>query len=175
MSTVEFLNFALFLLQLGKRGRSLDSICPVGDPLRISDTIRPFLCGNDPGKPTCPPLYQCLVQPGKSSKFLSFPRTRPTTNLAGNDYGVCCPASLKIQKAGTCPEKHEGECGQLCSHDLECPSVQKCCGSEECGSSCVHPKNVTGKAACAITDVVTRGIPAIERFLGHRDCFGKIY
>ncbi|KAJ8960315.1 hypothetical protein NQ318_004047, partial [Aromia moschata] len=109
-----------------KRGRSLDNICPVGDPLRISDTIRPFLCGNDPGKPQCPPLYQCLVQ-------------------RGNDYGVCCPASLKIQKTGTCPPPtgENQQCGSLCTHDLECPSVQKCCRSDQCGSSCVHPTNVT--------------------------------
>ncbi|CAG9764049.1 unnamed protein product [Ceutorhynchus assimilis] len=110
-----------------KRGRSLDNICPVGDPLRISETIRPFLCGNDAGKPTCPPMYQCLVQ-------------------KGNDYGVCCPASLKIQKTGQCPIKVEDknlECGNLCTHDLECPSVQKCCQTEQCGSSCMHPKNVT--------------------------------
>ncbi|EFA05918.2 zonadhesin isoform X2 [Tribolium castaneum] len=109
-----------------KRGRSLENICPVGDPLRISDTVRPFLCGNDPGKPTCPPMYQCLVQ-------------------KGNDYGVCCPASLKIQKTGTCPEKIDAgdECGQMCSHDLECPSVQKCCQTQQCGASCTHPKNVT--------------------------------
>ncbi|CAH1111232.1 unnamed protein product [Psylliodes chrysocephalus] len=109
-----------------KRGRSLENICPVGDPLRISDTVRPFLCGNDPGKPQCPPLYQCLVQ-------------------KGNDYGVCCPASLKIQKTGSCPidiEKHQ-HCGAMCTHDLECPSVQKCCNTEQCGQSCVHPKNVT--------------------------------
>jgi len=114
---------------LGKKGRSLENICPVGDPLRISDTVRPFLCGNDPGKPTCPPLYQCLVQ-------------------KGNDYGVCCPASLKIQKSGQCPVKVENkelECGSMCSHDLECPSVQKCCQTDQCGSSCMHPKNVTGK------------------------------
>lgn len=109
-----------------KRGRSLDNICPVGDPLRISDTVRPFLCGNDATKPSCPPMYRCLVQPG-------------------NDYGVCCPASLQIQKAGTCPAKHEEvyECGMMCSHDLECPSVQKCCNTEQCGSSCAHPRNVT--------------------------------
>ncbi|XP_074036900.1 uncharacterized protein [Leptinotarsa decemlineata] len=108
-----------------KRGRSLENICPVGDPLRISESIRPFLCGNDEGKPQCPPLYQCLVQ-------------------KGNDYGVCCPASLKIQKTGTCPvETETNQCGSMCTHDLECPSVQKCCRSEQCGSSCVHPTNVT--------------------------------
>ncbi|XP_045483161.1 balbiani ring protein 3-like [Harmonia axyridis] len=109
-----------------KKGRSLDSICPVGDPLRISETVRPFLCGNDPGKPTCPPMYQCLVQ-------------------KGNDYGVCCPASLKIQKSGSCPSSDDNktECGLPCSHDLECPSIQKCCNNDKCGSSCIHPKNVT--------------------------------
>ncbi|XP_057651996.1 uncharacterized protein LOC130891358 isoform X1 [Diorhabda carinulata] len=109
-----------------KRGRSLDNICPVGDPLRISETVRPFLCGNDLGKPQCPPLYQCLVQ-------------------TGNDYGVCCPASLKIQKTGMCPNEMQGNlpCGKICSHDLECPSVQKCCGTEKCGLSCIHPENIT--------------------------------
>lgn len=35
------------------------------------------------------------------------------------------------------------DCGSLCTHDLECPSVQKCCQTEQCGSSCVNPKNVT--------------------------------
>nr|XP_022902311.1 balbiani ring protein 3 [Onthophagus taurus] len=109
-----------------KRGRSLENICPVGDPLRISETVRPFLCGNDASKPSCPPLYQCLVQPG-------------------NEYGVCCPASLQIRKTGTCPLKNEEslDCGTMCTHDLECPSIQKCCDSEQCGTSCVHPKNAT--------------------------------
>ncbi|CAG9859737.1 unnamed protein product [Phyllotreta striolata] len=112
-----------------KRGRSLENICPVGDPLRISDTARPFLCGNDPGKPQCPPLYQCFVQ-------------------TGNDYGVCCPASLKIQKTGTCPANKDSTTPQncdrsSCTHDLECPSVQKCCDIAECGRSCIHPTNVT--------------------------------
>ncbi|KAL1501147.1 hypothetical protein ABEB36_006531 [Hypothenemus hampei] len=109
-----------------KKGRSLENICPLGDPLRISDTVRPFLCGTDPGKPTCPPMYQCLVQ-------------------KGNDYGVCCPASLKLEKTGQCPDQIEDKsfCGNLCTHDLECPSVQKCCQTEQCGSSCVHPKNIT--------------------------------
>lgn len=66
-------------------------------------------------------------------------------SFKGNEYGVCCPASLKIQKAGSCPAKDEEstDCGTLCTHDLECPSVQKCCSNTQCGSSCVHPKNVT--------------------------------
>lgn len=64
----------------------------------------------------------------------------------GHDYGVCCPASLKIQKTGTCPSHDENfyDCGILCTHDLECPSIQKCCQTDQCGSSCTHPKNVTG-------------------------------
>lgn len=64
----------------------------------------------------------------------------------GNDYGVCCPASLKIQKTGTCPIHNEKllDCGVMCTHDLECPSIQKCCETKQCGLSCVHPKNVTG-------------------------------
>ncbi|XP_050354071.1 uncharacterized protein LOC126775931 isoform X2 [Nymphalis io] len=110
-----------------KRGRSLQNICPVGEPLLISETSRPFLCGTDPGKPNCPPLYRCLVE-------------------SGNDYGVCCPASLELQKAGTCPEPssaNELDCGTPCAHDLECPSMQKCCDGGECGRHCTLPHNVT--------------------------------
>ncbi|XP_045537995.1 uncharacterized protein LOC106721428 isoform X1 [Papilio machaon] len=110
-----------------KRGRSLQNICPAGEPLLISETSRPFLCGTDPGKPNCPPLYRCLVEPG-------------------NDYGVCCPASLELQKAGTCPAVDptaELECGTPCAHDLECPSMQKCCDGGECGRHCSLPHNVT--------------------------------
>ncbi|XP_041969156.1 papilin isoform X2 [Aricia agestis] len=108
-----------------KRGRSLQNICPVGEPLLISETSRPFLCGTDPGKPNCPPLYRCLVE-------------------SGNDYGVCCPASLELQKAGTCPASDSSEdCGTPCAHDLECPSMQKCCDGGECGKHCTLPHNVT--------------------------------
>ncbi|CAH2094330.1 unnamed protein product [Euphydryas editha] len=109
-----------------KRGRSLQNICPVGEPLLISETTRPFLCGTDPGKPNCPPLYRCLVE-------------------TGNDYGVCCPASLELQKAGTCPEPSSSDldCGTPCAHDLECPSMQKCCDGGECGKHCTLPHNVT--------------------------------
>ncbi|CAG9565233.1 unnamed protein product [Danaus chrysippus] len=109
-----------------KRGRSLQNICPVGEPLFISETRRPFLCGTDPGKPNCPPLYKCLVE-------------------SGNDYGVCCPASLELQKAGTCPASRSSEmdCGTPCAHDLECPSMQKCCDGGECGRHCILPHNVT--------------------------------
>ncbi|KAJ8713853.1 hypothetical protein PYW08_007473 [Mythimna loreyi] len=108
-----------------KRGRSLMNICPVGEPLLISETSRPFLCGTDPGKPNCPPLYRCLVE-------------------SGNDYGVCCPASLELQKAGTCPAPATTEeCGTPCAHDLECPSMQKCCDGGECGKHCILPHNVT--------------------------------
>ncbi|KAL0819872.1 hypothetical protein ABMA28_007892 [Loxostege sticticalis] len=109
-----------------KRGRSLQNICPAGEPLLISETSRPYLCGTDPGKPNCPPLYRCLVE-------------------SGNDYGVCCPASLELQKAGTCPASttEEIECGTPCAHDLECPSMQKCCDGGECGRHCTLPHNVT--------------------------------
>lgn len=109
-----------------KRGRSLQNICPVGEPLLITETSRPFLCGTDPGKPNCPPLYRCLVE-------------------SGNDYGVCCPASLELQKAGTCPAPTNSDldCGTPCAHDLECPSMQKCCDGGECGKHCILPHNVT--------------------------------
>ncbi|XP_067012696.2 thyroglobulin [Anabrus simplex] len=113
-----------------KRARSLENICPAGEPLMITGSERPFLCGTSPGKPQCPPLFQCIVQ-------------------AGNDYGVCCPSSFKIQKPGTCPAKDDTDeidsigCGMRCEHDLECTSMQKCCVSDRCGKHCTQPQNVT--------------------------------
>lgn len=69
-------------------------------------------------------------------------------NLLGNDYGVCCPASLELQKAGTCPAPSTSatsdlDCGTPCAHDLECPSMLKCCDGGECGKHCTLPHNVT--------------------------------
>ena len=69
----------------------------------------------------------------------------------GNDYGVCCPASLKYEKPGTCPNSidfvsspaHGVLCGSSCSHDLECPHVQKCCESAKCGKTCQNPRDST--------------------------------
>ncbi|XP_053671077.1 uncharacterized protein LOC128721358 [Anopheles nili] len=115
-----------------RKARSLTDLCPAGQPLAITGTVRPFLCGNDPGKPSCPPLYRCLVQ-------------------GGNDYGVCCPASLQLEKPGSCPRPNEIEstantgflCGTPCSHDLECAQLQKCCQSDGCGRHCQQPHNVT--------------------------------
>lgn len=75
------------------------------------------------------------------------PKYSSNSLFPGNDYGVCCPASLKISKEGACPKRSGHDCGQVCGHDLECPSVQKCCDTEDCGTSCVHPTNVTGKWA----------------------------
>lgn len=115
-----------------KRARSLEEFCPVGQPLSIAGTVRPFLCGTDPGKPSCPPLFKCLVQ-------------------SGHDYGVCCPASLKLQKPGQCPRPEVQEvsvqagvmCGLPCSHDLECQQMQKCCLTNGCAMNCRQPVNVT--------------------------------
>lgn len=115
-----------------RKSRSYKELCPAGSPLSIAGTIRPFLCGNEPGKPMCPPIYKCMVQPG-------------------NDYGVCCPASLKYEKPGTCPKEDEVisspdtgiMCGSPCSHDLECPQMQKCCGSLTCGQTCQQTKDST--------------------------------
>lgn len=94
----------------------------------ISGAGRPFLCGTSSGKPQCPPMFQCLVQ-------------------TGHDYGVCCPASLKLQKPGKCPATYANQdldgCGPGCEHDLDCPSMQKCCSSEKCGRFCSQPQNVT--------------------------------
>lgn len=115
-----------------KKARSLNDLCPAGHPLTITDTVRPFLCGHEPGKPACPPLYRCLVQ-------------------SGNDYGVCCPASITFQKPGNCPKPDDIQssvstgvlCGTPCSNDLECPQMEKCCQSNGCGSNCKQPNNVT--------------------------------
>lgn len=115
-----------------RKARSITELCPAGSPLSIAGTPRPFLCGNDPGKPSCPPLYKCLVQ-------------------SSNDYGVCCPASLKFEKPGTCPRSDEVfsspstgmMCGSPCGHDLECSSMQKCCVSNACGRACQQPQDVT--------------------------------
>ncbi|XP_063231610.1 balbiani ring protein 3-like [Bacillus rossius redtenbacheri] len=108
-----------------KKGRSLENVCPAGSPLTITDSNRPFLCGTSPGRPNCPPLFRCLVQPG-------------------HDYGVCCPASFELQKPGSCPPTGEDDaCGLSCEHDLECASMQKCCESPGCGKHCTQPQNVT--------------------------------
>ncbi|XP_046401941.1 uncharacterized protein LOC124167922 [Ischnura elegans] len=126
-----------------KRARSLDNICPLGPPLKV-DGERPFLCGTTPGKPQCPPLFQCLVQ-------------------SGHDYGVCCSSSMQLEKQGACPaeEEEEGELyreeeseldsegrslceGSLCEYDLHCPNGLKCCGrGKACGKRCTAPQNVT--------------------------------
>lgn len=115
-----------------KKARSLNDLCPAGLPLTIADTVRPFLCGHEPGKPSCPPLYKCLVQ-------------------SGNDYGVCCPASVTFQKPGDCPRSDDVQssvttgvlCGTPCSNDLECPQMDKCCQSNGCGGNCRQPFNIT--------------------------------
>lgn len=59
------LDYTMCICLLGKRGRSLENYCPIGDPLKIIETGLPFLCGNEPSKPACPPMFQCLVKNGK--------------------------------------------------------------------------------------------------------------
>lgn len=42
-------------------------------------------------------------------------------------------------------EVEELRCGVSCSHDLQCPSTQKCCLSDICGQHCIQPANLTSK------------------------------
>ncbi|XP_017082858.2 uncharacterized protein LOC108115792 [Drosophila eugracilis] len=128
-----------------KKARSLANLCPAGLPLAIDDTVRPFLCGQEPGKPQCPPLYQCLVE-------------------SGNDYGVCCPSALTFQKPGICPAPDQSQytertgymCGSPCSHDLECRNMEKCCFTKGCQFNCQQPGNVTGcHQAKALADILS--------------------
>ncbi|CAL4080089.1 unnamed protein product, partial [Meganyctiphanes norvegica] len=135
-----------------KKPRSLSNLCPLGEPLMLDDREqRPFLCGEDPGKPECPPLYKCNV-------------------AKGNDYGVCCAAVDELEKPGQCPMEGDttqgllGEegmrCGASCLHDLQCPSTQKCCISSICGQHCVQPINLT---ACLQQRMIAELLVVTER------------
>lgn len=115
-----------------KKARTFANYCPSGMPLAIEGTVRPFLCGIDPGKPQCPPLYECLIE-------------------SGNDYGVCCPNTLKYKKPGICPNPDNTKrsdqtgylCGTPCTHDLECKQMEKCCYTKGCQKTCQAPVNST--------------------------------
>ncbi|XP_022255570.1 balbiani ring protein 3-like [Limulus polyphemus] len=105
-----------------KQPRTLDSFCPVGEPITSPDSGLPFLCGMEPNKPQCPHSYLCNVLPG-------------------NDYGVCCPL---VDKQGTCPSEVDKEdCGGSCQSDMDCVDVKKCCYTDVCGHTCVKPENTT--------------------------------
>ncbi|CAG0879216.1 unnamed protein product [Darwinula stevensoni] len=117
-----------------KQARSLSDLCPTGPPLRLGDSGRPFLCGDDPGKPECPHGFSCLVR-------------------YGHDYGVCCPSRERVTKPGMCPSPvyvandttPEEFCQTLtCEMDIQCPEELKCCESHVCSRHiCLQPKEMT--------------------------------
>lgn len=127
-----------------KKSRSMSTYCPAGMPLAIEGSIRPFLCGNDLGKPQCPPPYQCMVE-------------------TGNEYGVCCPSTVKFSKPGICPAQDKVDysertgymCGSPCNSDLECGNMEKCCFTKGCQFNCQQPFNVTTcHQARALSDII---------------------
>jgi len=56
-----------------KQARTLDSVCPMGLPLTMPGSNRPYLCGIEEGKPKCPHFFSCIVQSGNyNTTFLGF-------------------------------------------------------------------------------------------------------
>lgn len=88
-------------------------------------------------------MYSCLVEPKQ-------------------EYGVCCPSSVGLQRAGECPVGDPTtECGSTCRYDLECPSPQKCCNSERCGGNvCAIPR---GLSVCHRDRVLAEMLSVSER------------
>ncbi|XP_043466297.1 uncharacterized protein LOC122501095 isoform X2 [Leptopilina heterotoma] len=108
-----------------RKSKSFETICPIGEPLKIIDTPRPYLCGNSPGKPNCPPLYKCLVQHKQ-------------------EYGVCCSINIDHRRSGFCPVNGSDNCNLKCTLDYDCPSPQKCCNSKRCGYGvCIMPEKLS--------------------------------
>lgn len=73
---------------------------------------------------------------------------RIVSHFAGNDYGVCCTATDRLVKPGSCPTVDESDnstvCGVPCENDMQCHGSDKCCSSgSQCNGPlhCVPPQN----------------------------------
>jgi len=121
------------------------TMCPFGAPLQISNSPRPFLCGDMPGKPVCPPMYTCHVD-------------------MKQEYGVCCPVKINLERTGFCPVdvNQTDSCTTIgCYHDLECPGYQKCCNSKLCGGNmCMLPHGIS---ACLNDQLIVEMLSISER------------